>query len=92
MTSTASSAGEALVVHRFPSGERGEVRAYLQSYEGELLAHLRRYDRRRDGQYVPTRKGIALRPHELSDLLIAVAMLVAAEGGNGASMPVSLRE
>jgi hypothetical protein len=85
MTTTAPSVEEALVVHHFPSGERGEVRAYLQYYEGELLAHLRRYERRRDGQYVPTRKGIALRPHELSDLLIAVAMLVAAEGQDGAS-------
>jgi hypothetical protein len=61
MTTTASSVEEALVVHQFPSGERGEVRAYLQPYEGELLAHLRRYERRRDGQYVPTRKGIAVR-------------------------------
>jgi hypothetical protein len=38
MTTTASSVEEALVVHQFPSGERGEVRAYLQPYEGELLA------------------------------------------------------
>lgn len=92
MSTTASSVEEALVVHQFPSGERGEVRAYLQPYEGELLAHLRRYERRRDGQYVPTRKGIAVRPHELSDLLVAVAMLVATRGRNGASTPVSRRE
>lgn len=72
-------AQEAVFVHQFPSGERGEVRAYLQPFKGELLAHLRRFERRANGVYQPTRKGLAVRPHELTELVIAAAML-AAEG------------
>jgi hypothetical protein len=49
------------------------------------LAHLRRFEQRKNGEYVRTRKGIAVRPHELTELLTAAAMLLAAEGKNGAS-------
>lgn len=73
------------VLYSFPSGERGEVRAYLQEFKGECWAHVRRFEpSREDGAFTFTKKGIAVRPHELRDLLVAVAALVAANEVHGA--------
>ena len=40
---------EALHVHRFPISERSELRASLQTFNGELLAHLRRWELPKSG-------------------------------------------
>jgi hypothetical protein len=55
-----------------------ELRAYVQSYEGRLLAHVRLFVRNKQGMARPTGKGIALEPHELPSLGEAVKALAAA--------------
>jgi hypothetical protein len=75
-----TSAQGALVVHRFPF-DNGEVRAYFQQYGDAMLAHVRRFKPQGENRdYRPTTKGIAVRPEDLNDLLIAVANLVANKG------------
>jgi hypothetical protein len=72
-------AQEALVVYRFPF-EKGEVRAYFQQYRGAMLAHVRRFQPQGENRdYRPTTKGIAVRPEDLNELLVAVANLVASK-------------
>jgi hypothetical protein len=73
----ATGAQEALVVYSFPFNN-GEVRAYFQQYGDAMLAHVRRFQPQGvNRDYRPTTKGIAVRPEDLNDLLIAVANLVA---------------
>jgi hypothetical protein len=73
----ATGAQDALVVYRFPF-DNGEVRAYFQRYGNAMLAHVRRFQPQGENrEYRPTAKGIAVRPEDLNELLIAVANLVA---------------
>jgi hypothetical protein len=76
----ATGAQDALVVYRFPF-DNGEVRAYFQRYGNAMLAHVRRFQPQGENrEYRPTAKGIAVRPEDLNNLLIAVANLVANQG------------
>ena len=85
-----TSVEEALVVHRFPL-QKGEVRAYFQQYGDAMWAHVRRFERAGgDGDYRPTKKGIALRLDDLNDLLVAVAALVANKGEVADAKPEEL--
>ncbi len=63
-----------VLVHRFPL-ERGEIHAYFQSHEGELKAHLRLVNIKKDGSVSYTPKGITVPPNLLTDLLTATALL-----------------
>jgi hypothetical protein len=80
MRTTDTGANEALVAYSFELDKRTEVRAYMQPYKGQLLAHLRRFRRSDDlGEFRPE-KGIAVPVDRLPQLLIAAALLVAHDG------------
>lgn len=72
-------AEEALNVSRFPVNDRSEIRAYLQSWEGKMLAHIRRWDTPKNGgDAYPSNKGLAVDPAHLQELLKSVALLMVA--------------
>jgi hypothetical protein len=67
------------LVHRYHLGGRSELHAYLQQFNGELKAHVRLVNIRKDGGIRYTGKGIAVPLELLPQLLQAVALL-AVEG------------
>jgi hypothetical protein len=68
------------VVHAFPQEARKELRAYLQDYEGETLAHIRVFRVDKLGVARPTKKGIAVPLGDLEQLAVAVVALLAEAG------------
>ena len=51
---------EGLVVARIPKGARSEIRAVLREWKGELLAELRTFVRRKDGEWSHTVRGVSV--------------------------------
>jgi hypothetical protein len=76
----ADAVAEREVVYRIPVDDKHELQAYLQPHEGRRLAHLRLMYVRKDGRRTPTRAGVSIEVGKLSELLVAAAMLVAANG------------
>jgi hypothetical protein len=72
-------AGE--VLYAFPKNAYEEVRAYLQEYKGQMLAHIRVFITDKNDIDHPTRKGIAVTLNDLPKLAEAVAALQAAVDG-----------
>jgi hypothetical protein len=66
------------IVKVFAQNDSQEMRAYLQAYEGRLLAHLRLFVRDRQGVGRPTKKGLALEACDLPGVEEAVRALIAA--------------
>lgn len=56
----------------FPRTERTEVRLTLSQFKGRQLIDLRLYFRTEAGDWLPSRKGCAIQPGELADLLAAL--------------------
>jgi hypothetical protein len=72
-------AEEPLEVSRFPVNDRSEIRAYLQSWNGKTLAHIRRWDTPKNGgDAYPAKKGLSVDPDHLLELLKCVALLMVA--------------
>jgi hypothetical protein len=70
------------IVKTFAENGSSEVRAYVQSYEDRLLAHVRVFVRNKQGVGRPTPKGIALDVRDLPQLAEAVkALLIASKKG-----------
>jgi hypothetical protein len=68
------------VVSTLSANERGELRAYVQEFNGRELAHVRQFMRDKQGRARPTKKGIAVDVRELPKLADAVDALLAAAG------------
>jgi hypothetical protein len=64
-------------VSTFSANGKGEVRAYVQEFNGRELAHIRHFIRNKDGLARPTKKGIAVDVGELPKLAKAVDALLA---------------
>ena len=69
------------VVSTLSKNGRGELRAYVQEFNGRDLAHVRYFMRDKEGRARPTKKGIAVDVQELPKLADAVKALLAAAGG-----------
>ena len=69
------------IVSAFSHNGTGEVRAYVQTFNGHDLAHVRHFIRAKDGLARPTKKGIAVDVGELPKLAAAIDALLAAAGG-----------
>jgi hypothetical protein len=72
--STAVAPDSPQVVHSFAKNTREEVRAQRTVYRGEDFLDLRVYVRTDDG-WIPTKKGLTVRPEQHAELLAAVAAL-----------------
>jgi len=68
------------VVSTLAENGRGELRAYVQEFNGRELAHVRHFMRDKEGRARPTKKGIAVDVRELPKLAEAVDALLAAAG------------
>ena len=69
------------IAKAFSHNGTGEVRAYIQEFNGLELAHIRYFVRGKDGRFRPTRKGIAVDVGELPQLTDAIdALRAVAEG------------
>jgi hypothetical protein len=66
------------IVYTFPKNAHEEVRAFLATFHGHRLAHIRVFRAGDDDVDYPTRKGIALRTADLPNLKKAVDALLAA--------------
>jgi hypothetical protein len=66
------------VVYTFAKNAREEVRAFLATFHGQRLAHIRVFRESYDDVDYPTRKGIAVRTADLPNLKKAVDALLAA--------------
>jgi hypothetical protein len=64
-----------VLVHSFQKNARGEYRARLFTYENHRLCDVRLFAANRDGDYLPTRKGVTVRVAQLPDLAEAVQAL-----------------
>jgi len=62
----------------FTKNASEQVWAYLQPYGLKHLAHVRVFVTNEDGEMVPTKKGIAVKPSDLPKLAQAVVALIAA--------------
>ena len=71
------------VVCTIPKGERCEIRAVLREYEGQQLAEVRVFLRKRDGGWLPTRRGVSVPVERADELLAAVRALAEAARGAG---------
>lgn len=71
------------VIHKIAQRDDQEIRATLNEYKGREYAHLRTYWRAPDGEWRPTKKGIAIAAEDFGELEEAVAMLKAALASNG---------
>lgn len=56
----------------FPRTDRTEVRLTLSQFKGRQLIDLRLYFVNTEGEWLPSRKGCAIQPAELPDLLTAL--------------------
>ncbi len=56
----------------FPRTPKTEVRLHISQYRGRPLIDLRLYFRNEAGDWLPTRKGCAIRPEDLASLLAAL--------------------
>lgn len=56
----------------FPRTERTEVRLCVSQFKGRQLIDLRLYFRNEAGEWLPSRKGCAIQPGELANLLTAL--------------------
>jgi hypothetical protein len=65
------------IAKAFSHNGTGEVRAYIQEYNGRELAHIRHFIRGKDGRARPTKKGIAVEVGELPQLADAIDALLA---------------
>lgn len=75
---TNSDGSEPIDVHRFQLSEGSEVRASLQMWKGDLLAHIRRWQTPKNGGEAYPGKGLAIDPERLPELLKSIALLMAA--------------
>jgi hypothetical protein len=66
-------------VFSFPKNASGEYRARLFTYNGQRLGDIRLFQCNKDGEYVPTRKGVTVRVSQLPELLEAVQALIEAD-------------
>jgi hypothetical protein len=71
---SAATSEEPQVVHRFPKNQREEVRAQRTVFRGEPFLDIRVYAKTDDG-WVPTKKGLTVRPDQHDALLAAVEAL-----------------
>jgi hypothetical protein len=67
------------VVYAFPRNRNEEVRATLNTFNGQRYAHVRVYIADENDVDHPTRKGIAVKVADLPKLLAAVEALIEAE-------------
>jgi hypothetical protein len=67
------------VVYAFPKNRNEEVRATLNTFNGQRYAHVRVYVADENDVDHPTRKGIAVKIEDLPKLLAAVEALIEAE-------------
>lgn len=66
-----------VLVFAFPKNKGSEYRAQLRTWEGHRIADLRLHVRNKDGELVPTAKGIAVRAtDQLRELKCAVDALI----------------
>lgn len=71
------------VVLEIPRGEENVLRLTRKVFEGKTFTDLRVFFMNGDGDFVPTRKGVSIRDHELPqvlDMLQRIARKVA-QGG-----------
>jgi hypothetical protein len=79
---------EEQVVHEFPKGEREVVRAVLSSFKGRRYCSLRVFYRgERNGDWLPSKKGLTLAVDHIPDLVRAIRKLEEAtkQDGDGAA-------
>lgn len=69
-------ADDECVVHEFPKGDREVVRAVLSTFKGRRYFSLRMFYRgERQGDWLPSKKGITLAVEHLPELVKAVGKL-----------------
>ena len=68
-------ADESTLVHSFQKNALEEVRISISSYKGRKYLDIRVYYQGDDGEYKPSKQGVALSPELLPELETAIAKL-----------------
>jgi len=68
-------ADESILVHSFQKNALEEVRVSISTYKGRKYLDIRVYYQGDDGEYKPSKKGVALSPELLPELETALAKL-----------------
>jgi hypothetical protein len=60
--------------------QNGEIRVHLEEFRGKTLLHIRYYFQDKNGELMPTKKGVTFTPDQLDNLLNLVTEAKASSG------------
>jgi hypothetical protein len=60
----------------------GEVRVHLEEFRGKTLLHIRYFVQTKDGELLPTKKGVTFTPDQIDNLLNLVTEAKASLNAN----------